>query len=359
MIDTLVKRTVPIDIIFSQDNIVDNNHKNFNELEIWQNIPIVNLDPYMQGISYVCKGNGDINKLIEFEKMRTNQEDVDHRMLEKEIRKKSSFFGRILFSSKPVISRIERDKLILEKGNLECCIEKYKGRHWMTVLMPQKIARLWDARSILELDKEIKAQGRDSFYTPILHKKYKDEKYSRMGDKRLDFIRGFLGPIHKNLSLLDIGCNTGFYTYHFYRQGFDTYGIDVDPKHLAIAHALQSMYNIDIPLKLCAMQDFKPKSKFDLVLGMSVFWHLLGWGNYPQSITPKQLGTTLDSFVNHALFWESGKRSDEEIEIIKKYSHLKYFTHLGNTSATGIGDREFGVFTRIPATELQDLLREK
>jgi hypothetical protein len=103
------------------------------------------------------------------------------------------------------------------------------------------------------------------------------------------------------------------------------------------------------------LHEFKSHRRFDIVLGLSVFWHMLGWGSMSASITPERLGQKLEELVGYALFWEGGKRSDEEIEIIKGYSPLRYYTQLGRTAATGIENREFGVFTRCPATEVRQI----
>jgi SAM-dependent methyltransferase len=229
---------------------------------------------------------------------------------------------------------------------------------WIDILMPEGVAIQWDARSTAELDREIVKQKRNTFYAPIMHEKYRKWKVSRRGTRRLDLMRLFLGPVHKRLSLLDIGCNMGFYTFHFHRQGFESIGIDFDPQHLAIAQAQRSMYSADVPFELYSMHKYAPGRRFDIVLGLSVFWHMLGWGNMSASITPVQLGEKLEELVDYALFWEGGKRSEEEREIIERHSGLCYYTRLGRTKATGIENRDFGVFTRCPATEVQAYFRQ-
>ena len=218
--------------------------------------------------------------------------------------------------------------------------------------MPEALAARWDARSCADLDREVANQGRNGFYTPIMHEKYRKWKVSRPGVKRLDLMRTFLGPVHRRLSVLDIGCNTGFYGFHFYRQGFEVIGIDLDSSQLAIAKSLRSMYSADVAFELCGLREFEPGRRYDIVLALTVFWHMLGWGNKPASITPRELGDKLEELVGSALFWESGRRAEEEIKIIREHSGLSHYTRLGWTRATG-KDREFGVFTRRPVAETQ------
>jgi SAM-dependent methyltransferase len=352
----MVRRKVPVDLIFSQENIVESNNKYYRELSRWQNIPIVNLEPYEEVLRRFLGDRGPLDKYLDFERKRRYPEKVEPIAIEKQIRRQVSGLRRLFRRELPRAERFERDRLVLRDGNILCCLAKLKNVEWIDILMPEDVAVQWDSRPTTELDAEIARQRRTVFYTPIMHEKYRKWKVSRRGTKRLDLMRRFLGPVHKRLSLLDIGCNTGFYTFHFYRQGFETTGIDFDPDHLAIAQAQCSMYSADnIPFELCALHEFKSHRRFDIVLGLSVFWHMLGWGSMSASITPERLGQKLEELVGYALFWEGGKRSDEEIEIIKGYSPLRYYTQLGRTAATGIENREFGVFTRCPATEVRQI----
>lgn len=356
MINELEKRIVPLDLIFSQQPLVESAHPYHDELAKWEDAPIVTLRPYMSAVQYIKNSTDTLDDFVEFSTKKATPETIERCSLDTELRRALSPIRRFYRPSLPVVARLTRDRLVLQSGNLECCLAKYNRQNWLDVLMPKHVAQQWDARPTKELDDVITTQGRTSFYTPIMHSKYRRWKVSRMGTNRLDLIRTFLGTTHKKLSLLDIGCNTGFYTFHFYRQGLDTCGIDLDPDHLAVAESQRSMYSADIPLSLCSVQDFRSSEPFDVVLAMSVFWHLLGWGKRKATLTPLQLGELLDRLVGHTLFWEGGKRAEEETELIRRHSSLRYYRRLGITSATGIDNREFGVFTKRPTDEVRAYL---
>jgi hypothetical protein len=349
-----VLRKVPIDILFSETHplSVDERDSSFQ----WSDVPLVNLVPHMQATRYIVTKTGSIQPYINY--LVNTGQSIDLQRVENELRRKLTGITRYFDSDLPVVARHERDRLILDSGNLRCCEAKVRSKEWISVRMPLDVAKTWDTRSTAELEAVLRKQGRNQFYTPVLHENYRKAKVSRKGVRRLDMIREFIGPTHKQLSVLDIGCNTGFYSFHLFRQGFKVTAIDVDEGHFEVAQALQQMYGTNVEFKLTPMQELGVTNRFDIALGMSVFWHLLGWGAYPQSITPKQLGNTLDRLVEHALFWEGGKRCADEIAIIKKHSGLSHYTHLGTTHATGIENREFGVFTRQPPDICQELFRD-
>jgi tRNA (mo5U34)-methyltransferase len=77
-------------------------------------------------------------------------------------------------------------------------------------------------------------------------------------------------------SVLDIGCNAGFYAIEMKRRGAArVLGIDEDERYLAQARLAADVYNADIELmKLSVYEVEKLGARFDLVLFMGVFYHL-------------------------------------------------------------------------------------
>lgn len=349
-----LKRKVPVDILFSE-TLQPARDGSDASIRL-SDVPLLNLEPHMQAVKYVVVNTGTLQPYLEF--LEQTGAPVDSRAVERQLRRTQTGMMRFFHRELPVIARHERDRLILQSGNLRCCEAKVRNEEWIDVLMPLHVAKTWDARSTAELDAIVRKQKRDQFYTPVLHERYRKAKVSRKGVRRLDMLRSFIGPTHRRLTVLDIGCNTGFYSFHLFRQGFQVTAIDVDEGHFEVANALQHLYGTNVEFQLVPMQELKVTNRFDVALGMSVFWHMLGWGAYPQSITPQQLGSALDHLVEHALFWEGGKRCDDEIAIIKQHSGLKHFTHLGTTHATGIENREFGVFTRQAPGLCQEIFRD-
>ena len=196
-------------------------------------------------------------------------------------------------------------------------------------------------------------------YSPILHPDYHKWGFCRVGSNRLDLIRKFLGPVQKKLSLLDIGCNTGYFDFHFARQGFDVTGLDATRKHFEMGDALKETYSLDVDFRFGKLEEFNSEKRFDIVLGMSILYHLLGWGDQTGTpMTPVMLGGKLEELVGHALVWESGYEPQREIDVIRDNSGLAHYTKLGLTEGAVGTYKEIGVFTREPIESTQKYFRD-
>jgi tRNA (mo5U34)-methyltransferase len=77
-------------------------------------------------------------------------------------------------------------------------------------------------------------------------------------------------------SVLDIGCNGGFYSMEMKRRGAArVLGIDADPDYLAQARFAAEVYGLDIEFQEMSVYDVASlKEQFDLVLFMGVLYHL-------------------------------------------------------------------------------------
>jgi tRNA (mo5U34)-methyltransferase len=77
-------------------------------------------------------------------------------------------------------------------------------------------------------------------------------------------------------SVLDIGCNGGFYSIEMKRRGADrVLGIDSDPYYLEQARFAASVSNVEIELQQLSIYDVgRLQERFDLVLFMGVLYHL-------------------------------------------------------------------------------------
>ena len=80
----------------------------------------------------------------------------------------------------------------------------------------------------------------------------------------------------RGASVLDIGCNGGFYSIEMKRRGADrVVGIDSDPRYLAQARLAAELYGVEIELRQLSVYDVAQLgTRFDLVLFMGVFYHL-------------------------------------------------------------------------------------
>ena len=90
----------------------------------------------------------------------------------------------------------------------------------------------------------------------------------------------YIGPeIPENLSgatILDIGCNAGFYSIQMKRRGAErVLGIDVDERYLNQARFAAQTLGLDIEFEKHSVYDADQiPGKFDFVLFMGVFYHL-------------------------------------------------------------------------------------
>jgi tRNA (mo5U34)-methyltransferase len=77
-------------------------------------------------------------------------------------------------------------------------------------------------------------------------------------------------------TVLDIGCNAGFYAIEMKRRGADrVVGIDSDPSYLAQAHFAAQVSGVEIELRELSVYDVgQLRERFDLVLFMGVLYHL-------------------------------------------------------------------------------------
>jgi tRNA (mo5U34)-methyltransferase len=77
-------------------------------------------------------------------------------------------------------------------------------------------------------------------------------------------------------TVLDIGCNGGFYSIEMKRRGAErVLGIDSDPAYLAQARFAASVMGADIELRLLDVYDVGTlREKFDVVLFLGVLYHL-------------------------------------------------------------------------------------
>jgi tRNA (mo5U34)-methyltransferase len=77
-------------------------------------------------------------------------------------------------------------------------------------------------------------------------------------------------------TVLDIGCNAGFYSIEMKRRGAArVLGIDSDPAYLAQARFAAEVQNVDLELEQMSVYDVASlRERFDLVIFMGVLYHL-------------------------------------------------------------------------------------
>jgi tRNA (mo5U34)-methyltransferase len=100
-----------------------------------------------------------------------------------------------------------------------------------------------------------------------------------LGDYPAVKFAGFAHALPNDLtgkSVLDIGCNAGFYSLEMKRRGADrVLGVDFDERYLAQARFAAEVRGVDIEFRQLSVYDVGSLGeKFDLVIFMGVLYHL-------------------------------------------------------------------------------------
>lgn len=100
-----------------------------------------------------------------------------------------------------------------------------------------------------------------------------------LGDFPSNFFRHFAHALPEDLSgwsVLDIGCNAGFYSFEMKRRGAATVlGIDADADYLAQARFAAAVLDQDVQFAEMSVYDVAQLGRrFDLVVFTGVFYHL-------------------------------------------------------------------------------------
>ena len=89
--------------------------------------------------------------------------------------------------------------------------------------------------------------------------------------------RSFIPEDLTGWTVLDIGCNAGFYSFEMAKRNAQVTAIDVNPHYLAQAEWAAQQYGVSGRINFMQMQVYdlvRMKEEFDLVLFLGVFYHL-------------------------------------------------------------------------------------
>ena len=100
-----------------------------------------------------------------------------------------------------------------------------------------------------------------------------------LGDFPSEFFRHFEHIVPRDLtgwSVLDIGCNAGYYAFEMKRRGAaSVVGIDSDPQYLTQARFASAQLGLDVDFRERSVYEVAAlEQRFDLVLFMGVLYHL-------------------------------------------------------------------------------------
>src|SRR4051794_38920050 len=112
-------------------------------------------------------------------------------------------------------------------------------------------------------------------------------------------------------TVLDIGCNGGFYAIEMKRRGAAyVLGVDSDPRYLAQARLAADVLGVDIDLRQMSVFDLPSLGRrFDLVLFMGVLYHL----RYPLLA----LDVLRQHVVGERLIFQSMLRGPDDVPVLE------------------------------------------
>jgi tRNA (mo5U34)-methyltransferase len=148
-----------------------------------------------------------------------------------------------------------------------------------------------------------------------------------LGDYPANKWRTFADHLPADLTgktVLDIGCNAGFYSIEMKRRGADrVVALDFDERYLAQAEFAAEVCDADIEFHQLSVYDVaEVREKFDVVLFLGVFYHL----RHPL--------LALDLIHEHVakdLFvFQSMQRGSEQVDRLKKDYHFWEREHFDN-----------------------------
>jgi tRNA (mo5U34)-methyltransferase len=147
-----------------------------------------------------------------------------------------------------------------------------------------------------------------------------------LGDYPTQKWRRFQHAVPEDLrgrTVLDIGCNAGFYALEMKRRGADrVVAIDADPAYLAQAHFASEVTGLEIELRRLSVYEVGALGeRFDLVIFMGVLYHL----RHPL--------LALDLIHEHAardlLLFQSMQRGGDEVEGVAADYPFEATEHFG------------------------------
>lgn len=177
--------------------------------------------------------------------------------------------------------------------------------------------------------------------TPILHPSFNYLKVNRDGKApiRLELIFNYLGE--ENLigkRIIDIGCETGYFSRQLVREGAIVTGIESDKKKLKMIKKINKLEQVDFNL----LEGTFANSKLP-VFDIGIRLHSFKFQKENQSSIEGFLKQVNNS-IKHLLFWEEGTDLEFEKKLILEKTFFTRYEKLGVTFEAG-KEKELGVFS--------------
>jgi SAM-dependent methyltransferase len=235
-------------------------------------------------------------------------------------------------------------RFVVDDGHHRACFLIRRGWRQIPARVPyEEFHRYINIHSAWSIATFLERNNIGEVYCPILHPLAPRLAVCRdtTSGSRLDRILYFLGDYTFAGNLLDIGCNGGFYSHHFLRDGVNVVGVDLHEPHISLARQLSELYRLPNVFHHADVTDLMAGRSYEAALLLTVLYHWMAEG--PASYHPRlqQLHDCVEDFI----LWESGHDPASEKQLLMSYGKFTRYEFLGFTYGTG-RRRELGVFFR-------------
>ncbi|MBU3078664.1 class I SAM-dependent methyltransferase [Sphingomonas quercus] len=234
-------------------------------------------------------------------------------------------------------------RFILRDGHHRASYLIGRRQRWANVRMsPRSFGSLFEPSIGARVRRHVEQIGYKEPYSPIEHPQFHIPFAHRDNffPNRLGCIADTLGYI-RPASVLDIGCNAGYFSRHFSRLGAQVVGVEPQDSHFTTASILNELFNTQCDFRQDTAESVDLGSQvFDMAIVLTVLYHFLDRGDTAVKIAKK-----IDNHVSDFLFWESGSDIAREIDFMNRHTGFGAYRRLRMTIGTG-RVRELGIFAR-------------
>lgn len=119
---------------------------------------------------------------------------------------------------------------------------------------------------------------------------------------RLRYLVDQIGDV-KGKRILDIACGGGLVCEPLARLGADVTGIDTSKNAIAAARAHAAAQDLKIDYQVCALEEFQPKQKFDIITALEILEHVADPATFLKSAAAllKPNGKIIFSTINRTV----------------------------------------------------------
>jgi SAM-dependent methyltransferase len=129
-------------------------------------------------------------------------------------------------------------------------------------------------------------------------------RYKNRNIEKLELIKNFI-PSFTDLSILDVGCNSGFFSIELNKLGAFVNGIDIDE---TLISEIKNFENKTLKFNVASVEEIAEQGvSFNIILFMSVYHHLINLRGLDKA---REILRKLAT-MSECLIFESGQRDED------------------------------------------------